>query len=136
MADTGYVLEFDRAALARMGVTPPYSDSMTADQLGLDEAMLRQIVTETDARISEMDSLNTQVMSLAPEIQRYMGSDAGKIMAVKLNDWVTDYRALRTDLTGLNRRVVHVLHRLLAAHGQAVGIAQQGMPLLGAPQPR
>ena len=103
-----------------------WQDSMTAGQLGLDRGSLEKIIRSAMDHKAAMERLNAEVGALAPEINRQMNSDAGRIMHRRLLDWTSSYNVLTGDFQQLIDRATRMLRALMAANTGASQSASSG----------
>ncbi len=75
-------------------------------------SLVDAIITKTDYAVTEMRTLNGNIVNLAPTIHAHNQSAAGAATERRLNAWTTDFPAIYTDLNEINQRV-HAMKRAL-----------------------
>jgi hypothetical protein len=95
---------------------------MTAQQLHLDDSQLSMIINETDSDLSQIRTLNVQVLSLSDVIAQNSQSDSGRIMQQKLATWSGDFAQIERNLSSLNDKAKALRTALLNA-GQGAASA-------------
>lgn len=91
---------------------------------GYEDGMLLAVISATDEALSQMNTVNSNVIGISSQLPMVNNSDSGIKLGGLLGDWSTDYNKILNQLTELNGRVKHLLNINRTTTGDATGAAQ------------
>lgn len=91
---------------------------------GYEDGMLLAVISATDEALSQMNTVNNNVISISGQLPLVNNSDSGIKLGGLLGDWSTDYNKILNQLTELNGKVKYLLNINRTTTGDATGAAQ------------